>query len=66
MGMFFTLLNMKSDLSVRKGVLCISNSSTPWLIMRAWREDPQPATMLGGYICDNQSFFALLLVPAGR
>jgi hypothetical protein len=65
MGMLGPLLNRKSYLSVRNGVLLYNSSSAPLCIKRAPRGGPLPARMSGGCRCYNPSVFALLLVPPG-
>jgi hypothetical protein len=58
MGMLGSLLNRKSDLSVRNGVLLYKQ------LIRPMMDYACPATpMSGGYRCYNPSVFALLLVP---
>jgi hypothetical protein len=59
LGMLDPLLNRKSDLSVRNGVLLYKQ------LIRPMRGDPQHPPMSGRCRCCNPSVFALLLVPPG-
>jgi len=65
MGMLGSLLNRKSDLSVRNGVLLYKRLIRPQMdyACPAWRSAAAP--MSGGYRCCNPSVFASLLVPLG-
>ena len=59
------LLNSKSDLSIRNGVLLYKQLICPMMdyTNRAWRSAATP--MSEGYRCYNPSVFTLLLVPPG-
>jgi hypothetical protein len=61
------LLNRKSDLSVRNGVLLYKQLIRPMMdyVCVPRVEVLLPAPMSGGYRCYNPSVFALLLVPPG-
>jgi len=65
MGMLGLLLNRKSDLSVRNGVLLYKQLIHPMMdyACPAWRYAAPP--MSRGYRCCNPSVSALLLVPLG-
>ena len=65
MDMLGLLLNRKSDLSVRNGVLLYKQLIHHMMIMLAPRGGPLPAPMSGGYRCCNPSVFVLLPVPPG-
>jgi hypothetical protein len=62
MGFLGSLLNRKSDLYVRNGVLLYKQLIRP---MRAPRGGPLPAPMSGDYRFYNSNVFALLLVLSG-
>jgi hypothetical protein len=62
--MLGALLNGKSDLSVRNGILLYKLLIRP-MTMFALLGGPLPSRMSGGYRCCNQSVFALPLVPPG-
>ena len=59
------LLNKKSDLYVRNGVLLYKQLIRPIMdyACPAWRSAAR--TKFGGYRCYNPSVFALLLLPTG-
>ena len=59
------LLNRKSDLSVRNGVLLYKQLILHIMNYAFPVGGPLPAAMSGGYSCCNPSVFALLLVPFG-
>ena len=65
MGMLDPLMNSKSDLSVRNGVLLFKQLIRPIMdyACPTWRS--AAASMSGGYRCYNPSVFALLLVSPG-
>jgi hypothetical protein len=65
MGMMVPLLNRKSYLSVRNGVLLYKQLIRPMMdyVCPAWWSAATP--MSGGCRCYNPSVFALLLVPPG-
>ena len=65
MGMLGPLLNRRSDLYVRNGVLLYKQLIRPLMTMRSPRGVPLPPPMSGGYRCYNPSVFASLLVPLG-
>jgi len=66
MGRLCPLLNRKSDLSVRNGVLLYKQIIRPMWIIRALLGGPWTAPMSAGYRCRNSSVFALLLEPPGN
>ena len=60
------LLNRKSDLSVRNGVLLYKQLIRPMMDYACPLGGPLPTPMSGGYRCCNPSVSALLLVPLVR
>ena len=56
------LLNRKSELSIRNGVLLYKQLIRPMMDYACPRGGPLQAPMSGGYRCYNPSVFALLLV----
>jgi hypothetical protein len=64
-GMLCPLLNRKSDLSIRNGVLLYKQLIRPMMdyACPAWRSAAR--TMFEGYRCYKPSVFALLMVPPG-
>jgi hypothetical protein len=66
MSMLIPLLNRKSDLSVRNGVLLYKQLIRTMMdYVCVPRMEVLPAPMSGGYRCYNPIVFALLLVPPG-
>ena len=63
--MLVPLLNRKSDLSVRNGVLLYKQLIRPVMDYAYPSGGPLPSPMSAGYRCYNPSVFALLLVPPG-
>ena len=63
MGMLGPLLNRKSDLSVRNGVLLYKQLIRHMMDYACPRGVPLPAPLSGGYRCYSPIVFALLLVP---
>ena len=63
--MLCPLLNRKSDLSVRNGVLLYMQLIRPMMDYACPSGSTLPAPMSGGYRCYSPSVFALLLLPAG-
>jgi len=65
MGFLGPLLNRRSDLSIRNGVLLYKQLIRPRWIMRAPPGSPLPAHTSGGCRFYNLSVFACLRVPLG-
>jgi len=65
MGMLGPLLNRKSGLSIRNGVLLYKQLIRPLMDCACPAWSPLPARISGGYRCYNPSVFASLLVPLG-
>ena len=65
MDMLGTLLNRKSDLSVRNGVLLYKQLIRPMIDYASPLGGALPAPMSRGYRCYNPSVSASLLVPRG-
>jgi len=65
MGILGPLLNTKSDLSIRNGVLLYKQLIHPVMdyVCPAWRS--AALTTSGGCICCNPRIFAFLRVPLG-
>ena len=64
MGMLGPLLNRKSVLSVRNGVLLYKQLIRPMKDYAAPLGGPLPAVMSGGYRCCNPSVSVLLPAPS--